>query len=134
MTKSKIKNLTVRGLILIIFLIIPLFHVTADQNGSYDFQKQSGLNAAGSAAGFVTGADTTPLDLIIATVLYSVLSLVGILFFAYLIYGSYLWMTSRGNDEKVKEATTTLTNSIIGLIITLGAYAITFFVINYFWK
>lgn len=116
-------------------IYFPLANVAAESSaGTYDFQKQSGLNVTGDAAGFTTGADTTPINSIIATVLYSGLSLVGIIFFAYILYGAYLWMTSRGNDEKIKDATTTLINSIIGLIVTLSAYVITYFLVNFFWK
>lgn len=131
MINSKLKNIIISGL-----LLCPQISLAANGAGTYslnDFQEKSGLDAAGKAAGFAIGANTTPVDSIIASVLYSGLSLVGILFFAYIIYGAYIWMTSRGNDEKVKSATTTLTNSIIGLIITLGAYAITYFLINFFW-
>lgn len=134
MTKTKIKNLVIRGVLSILILLALPSALAAESGGSYDFQKQSGLNAAGSAAGFAIGTESTPVNNIIATVLYSGLSLVGILFFAYIIYGAYIWMTSRGNDDKVKGATTTITNSIIGLIITLGAYAITYFLIQFFWE
>lgn len=120
-------------------LILPLasYQVSLAANpsdsGTYDFQKQSGLDASGQKAGFETGANATPLNSVISTVLYTGLSLVGIAFFAYLLYGAYTWMTSRGNDQKIKEATNTLINAIIGLIVTLGAYVITYFVVKYFW-
>lgn len=138
MTKNKTKNLVFSGLILTLLLIAPHYSSAAGSSaGTYDvnaFQENSGLDAAGKAAGFAIGGNTTPINTIISTVLYSGLSLVGILFFAYLVYGAYIWMTSKGNEEKVKAAATTLTNSIIGLIITLSAYAITYFLINFFWK
>lgn len=136
MAQNKLKNLIITSLTLIVVAIyFPLANAAAESSaGTYDFQKQSGLNATGNAAGFTTGAETMSIDSIIATVLYSGLSLVGIIFFAYIIYGAYIWMTSRGNDEKVKAATTTLTNSIIGFIITLSAYVITYFLVNFFWK
>jgi len=135
MGQNKLKNLIISGLIFTaVAVYFPLANVTAESTtGTYDFQKQSGLNATGNSAGFTTGAETTPLDSVMATVIYSGLSLVGIIFFAYILYGAYLWMTSRGNDQKIKDATTTLTNSIIGFIVTLGAYVITYFLINFFW-
>jgi hypothetical protein len=37
-------------------------------------------------------------------------------------------MTAGGNEEKVSKAKTTLYRAIIGLIITISAYAITYFV------
>lgn len=136
MAQNKIKNLIITSLVFtMVAIYFPLANVAAKSNtGTYDFQKQSGLNVTGNTAGFTTGAETTPINSIIATVLYSGISLVGIIFFAYILYGAYIWMTSRGNDEKVKEATTTLINSIIGLIITLSAYVLTYFLINFFWQ
>jgi len=57
-----------------------------------------------------------------------VLSFVGVLFFILVIYAGILWMTSQGNDQQVTKAKDLLTSAIIGLIITLAAYAITSFI------
>lgn len=56
------------------------------------------------------------------------LSLVGIAFFIFIIYGGYKWMLARGNEEDAKKAIDTIFSAIIGLIIVLFAYAITAFV------
>ena len=53
------------------------------------------------------------------------LSVVGILFLLWLIYGGYLWMTDMGNEDQVKKAKNIIRNSAIGLIVILCAYAIT---------
>jgi len=39
-----------------------------------------------------------------------------------------MWMTAQGNEDKVSKAKDMITQAIIGLAITLGAYAITAFV------
>ncbi|MFA5155716.1 MAG: pilin [Patescibacteria group bacterium] len=127
MPQQKLKNLINIGIIII--LSLAYFHISL----AYDFRQNSGLDATGDAAGFEIGANATPLNVIIGDVLYTVLSLVGIAFLAYLLYGSYTWMTSRGNEEKVKAATNTLVNSIIGLIVTLAAYALTYLIVSQFW-
>ena len=49
---------------------------------------------------------------------------------AYLIYGGYLWMTARGNEETLEKAKKIIRGSIIGIIIVFSAYAITYFVIS----
>lgn len=67
---------------------------------------------------------------IIATIINIVLSLLGIIFLALMIYGGFLWMTARGNETQVTKARDLITAAIIGLIIVLGAYAITYFVIS----
>jgi len=40
-------------------------------------------------------------------------------------------MMARGNDEQVKEAQNMIRRAIIGLLIIIGAYAITYFVFSY---
>ncbi len=52
------------------------------------------------------------------------LSLLGVVFISYTIYGGYLWMTAAGNEEKIKKAKDTIKSGVIGLIIVLGAAAI----------
>ena len=57
------------------------------------------------------------------------LGLTGIIFVLLIIYAGYQWMTAQGEEEPVKKAKATITNSVIGLIVILGAYAIYNFVI-----
>jgi hypothetical protein len=56
------------------------------------------------------------------------LSFIGIIFMVLIIYGGLLWMTARGNGQQVEKAQSLITQSFIGLIIILAAYAITTFV------
>ena len=56
------------------------------------------------------------------------LSLLGVIFVVYIIWAGYNWMTAGGNEEKVTKAKTTLTRAVIGLIITISAYSIWFFI------
>lgn len=58
------------------------------------------------------------------------LSVLGIIFVVMVVYAGYLWMTDAGGGEKVKKAKSLLGTAIIGIIITLAAYAIANFVIN----
>lgn len=67
---------------------------------------------------------------IISTVIQVFLSLLGIIFVILLVYGGYLWMNARGNEEQVKKAKDTIRMAIIGLVIVTSAYAITYFVFN----
>ncbi|MFA6322207.1 MAG: hypothetical protein WCX71_01870 [Candidatus Buchananbacteria bacterium] len=56
------------------------------------------------------------------------LSLLGILFLGLVIYGGAIWMTARGQEEKIDQAKDILKAAITGLIITLSAYGISYFV------
>ncbi len=115
-------------------VILPASAQNNAVNGTYNFANQSGLNAAGAAAGYDTGTSATSLESIISTIIYVVLSFVGVIFFVLLIYGAFIWMTAQGNEEQVKKASGIVKDSIIGLAITLSAYAISYFLISYFWK
>jgi hypothetical protein len=46
------------------------------------------------------------------------------------MYAGYLWMTARGNEQRLEKAKDTLTAAIIGLIIIAAAYAISYFVMS----
>jgi len=57
------------------------------------------------------------------------LSILSIIFIALLIYGGFLWMNARGNAEQVTKAQDLIKDAVIGLVIVIGAYAITYFVL-----
>jgi hypothetical protein len=112
-------------------LIIPFLALA--QTGTYNFNDQSGLSSTAAGAGYDISSSATSIEAIIGSVILSVISLVGVLFLVLVIAGAYTWMTARDNAEKVKKATNTITNALIGLVITLAAYAIAYFLINKFW-
>ena len=58
------------------------------------------------------------------------LAFVGVVFFVLMIYGGFLWMTSRGNDEQVKKSIEIIKTSIIGIIVIFLSYVITRLVIT----
>ena len=45
-----------------------------------------------------------------------------------IIYAGFEWMTAQGDEKKVDKAKDTLTRAVIGLIIIIAAYSITYFV------
>lgn len=64
----------------------------------------------------------------VGTVVKAVLSLVGTIFLLLTIYAGILWMTAQGNEDQVAKSKSIIQAAVIGLIITLAAYAITAFV------
>ncbi len=79
------------------------------------------------------GAGTAKLDkvepqTVIARVIEFVLSTVGIVFIALLVYGGFIFITAQGEEEKIKKAIYIIKPAIIGLIVILIAYSITYFV------
>jgi len=107
-----------RIIILTVFLLLFLLtgSVLAKDYGLKATQKAAGLSDAGS------------VPVIVGNVLGSVLSLVGVLFFALMLYGGIVWMMARGNQEDEKKALSTITAAIIGIVIVVSSYAITNFV------
>ncbi|MBD3311357.1 MAG: hypothetical protein GF349_02570 [Candidatus Magasanikbacteria bacterium] len=80
-------------------------------------------------AGYSAGTTETTFAETLGTVVKAALSLVGIIFTLLLVYAGYLWMTARGEEDKVNKATKIIQAAIVGLIITLAAYSITNFVV-----
>ena len=54
--------------------------------------------------------------------------LIAMIFVAYLIYGGILYITAAGDANKVKAAQTTLINAVIGLMLALFAFVITYII------
>lgn len=133
MRQSFLKNLIALGCAF--WLSMAVFSSALAQDvGTYNFASSSGLAASGEKAGYVIGENATTVEGIIGMIIYIVIGLVGVVFMAYMIYGGVTWMTAQGNQEKAKKAGKILSRSIVGLIITLAAYAISYFLINYFWQ
>jgi hypothetical protein len=89
------------------------------------------FNIAGKTAGgsYNTGRD---FNMVLGDAVLLVLSAIGVVFIVFMIYAGYLWTTANGNDQKVEKAKDILKESIIGLVVVVGAYAIAYFIINIF--
>ena len=87
----------------------------------------SELSKAGGASGLGKG-----IDVVIGAGINAALALVGLIFMILMIYAGYLWMTAQGEEEQVKKAQKIITAAIIGLIVVVSAYAITYMVTNKF--
>lgn len=97
---------------------------------AYDFETQSGLKETGGdqGAGYVSTNLATSLPGLIGRIIGILLGFIGVIFLGLMIYGGVTWMMARGNESEVDKAKKIIEQSIIGLIIVLAAYAITYFV------
>jgi hypothetical protein len=86
-------------------------------------------SAVGANAKVKTGLSS---DLVgtVGTVVKGILGLTGTIFLLLTVYAGILWMTAQGEEDQIKKATDIIKACTIGLIITLSAYSITFFVTN----
>jgi uncharacterized membrane protein YwzB len=81
-------------------------------------QAASGTYSQGSLASFI------------GKLISALLGAVGLVFLVLTIYAGILYMTAMGAPDKVKKAKDMLTQALLGLIIIVGAYALTSFVID----
>jgi len=79
-----------------------------------------------AASGYQTG--TTP-EFVVARIINIFLSFLGIIFICLIVYGGYLWMTAMGKEQQVAKGKDLITEAVIGLVIVVAAYAITYFIV-----
>ena len=100
----------------------PLVHADSPQG-----LLSAGLQGAGSASGY---SPTIGLSTLIGNLIQTVLGATGLVFIIITIYAGILYMTAAGDDTKVKKAKGMLIQAVIGLIIIVGAYSLTYYVVK----
>ncbi len=108
-----------RSAMLVVFglvLALPMFAFAADAN----------LSSVADGGGF-SDAD---LLTIIGRIINVFLGILGVICLILFIYAGAIWMTAGGDDKKVDKAKNILINAVVGLVITLSAYAISIFILN----
>ncbi len=70
------------------------------------------------------------LPLFIGNLIKVVLGVVGMIFLILTVYAGVLYMTAAGDDTKVKKAKAMLGQTVIGLVIIIGAYVLTDYIIT----
>ena len=110
-------------LIICSFLFVLNFNIV----NAYKFSDDSGIQKTAPGVGYdVKEKPEAALEGKISLAIRVLLSLLGVIFLIILIYGGFLWMTSRGNEQEITRAKSIIQNSIIGLAIVIAAYAITY--------
>jgi hypothetical protein len=119
------------------FLIALVVFATASLASPALAQQKSNINqllkdtAGPQGAGYDVSANpNTGLATVAGRVVNIFLSLLGIIFVCLVIYGGFLWMTAAGNEDQVEKAKKIISQSVIGLVIILSAWAIYTFIIS----
>jgi hypothetical protein len=119
------------GLALCMGMAVPAL---AQDDDSYDPISADDLlrveGGEGETIGDVAGLGEADLSTVIATIIRAILGFLGVVAVVIILWGGFLWMTSGGQDEKVRNARKLIIMGIVGLAIVLAAYAIASFVIN----
>lgn len=76
------------------------------------------------------GYDDTTLSESVGMIIKVFLGVLGVIFIILLIVAGFNWMTAAGDEEKIKKAMATIRMAIIGLVIIVSAYSITYFVFS----
>lgn len=100
----------------------------ANLQDAFSTANNSNLGTVAQGAGYDSSTDKDTAYTFVSSVIQVALSLLGVIFLVLMIYGGYLWMTDRGNADQVEKAKKIIQAAIIGLIIVLASYAITYFV------
>ncbi len=111
---------------LVAILILPYFVFAQQTTAPLDKLQKVGEDKGGYAP-----YSKTTFAVMAGTIIQAFLSLLGIIFIILILYAGYNWMTAGGDEEKIRKAKDTLWRAIIGLIITVGAYAIWNFISVY---
>ena len=114
----------------ILFSFMAILAVVFNVNAAYNFEDNSGIKELAPSAGYDL-TNTSP-DEYIGKILLFAFSFVGLIFMGLILYAGIQWMTAQGNTSQVSKAKDTLIKAIVGLVIIMAAYGITFLVVNTF--
>lgn len=123
-------NSVIKFIVIIIFIVTPVYSSMGQVVTDDTYQK---IFDQAEAFRYKTGyefQDEEGIATVVAKVIQAFLGLLGIIFVVLIVIAGNKWMNARGNEEKVEEAQETIRRAIIGLIITVSAYAITYFVFS----
>lgn len=111
---------------IIILIIVFIFSF-----GLTDFASaQYGLDETRTAAGLFTYDGEGGIPGLIGKIIGVALSFVGVAFLILMIYGGFVWMTARGKEQEITKAKETIISAVYGIVIVMGAYAVTYFIFN----
>ncbi|MFA6215832.1 MAG: hypothetical protein WC768_04665 [Patescibacteria group bacterium] len=106
--------------ILTVLFLLPIYHCQATTITDK-------MKGAISSVDLPSGGEDAALRIVGKTI-SAFLGLFGIIFMILVIYGGYKWMMASGREEEVKKAKDIIKQAVIGLIVVMMAYAISFFV------
>jgi hypothetical protein len=85
---------------------------------------QGGCDTQGCELKNPLGTDNTDPRVIIGQGIRTILGIVGSVALAVFIYGGILWLTSGGNEQRIKKGKDVILWATLGLVVIFAAYAI----------
>ena len=124
---NKINKFVVIGVIAMGLLLAPIFCSLADDSAQSDYGLGETASRAYDQPIGDLESDPTKISGVIVGI---VLAALGIMFMIQIIIGGISWMTASGNEEKITKAKKTIIHSALGLIIVIGAFALTNYILK----
>ncbi|MEI7619979.1 MAG: pilin [Candidatus Falkowbacteria bacterium] len=100
--------------------------VPSSAGGAWD--AQVGMDKIGEQYGEDSQSPTSLMAIIVRLINYSLI-LLGVIFLVLFVMSGYQWMTAGGNEDSIKTAKSRMTNAVIGLVVVLMSWTITYFVL-----
>lgn len=121
----------IKIIISLLFIFTPFFCLAGTGALSDDMRTElsnqwgsQGLNSEGIF-------EYNNVEVTVAKIIQAFLSLLGMIFIVLMLLGGYNWMTAQGDESKVEKAKSTIQRAVIGLIITVSAYSITYTIFKF---
>lgn len=115
------KFLKILAAIFLVFIFPILTYAQTDQGVGFDPYETFGESETLEEETGLGNAEPTIVASRIINVALGILGLFTLLLF---LYGGYIWMNARGNEEEVTKAKKILIGAVIGLVIILASYGI----------
>lgn len=106
------------------------FALVGSVNAAVDIGSGLAQDIAGQS-GYNVATDEYSLSQTIGSIIRTALGLIGTIFLVLIVYAGFLWMTAGGGEDNIKKAKNIIQSSVIGLVLVLSAYSITYFVMKY---
>jgi len=68
------------------------------------------------------------VGVLVARGVQTILSFLAVIFLVLTLIAGFKWMTAQGNEDQIKKASASIKAAIIGLVIVIAAYTITWFI------
>lgn len=93
------------------------------------WNSQIGMEEVGTSFGQESG-EVEDIRYQVVKIINLVLKILGILVIILILFAGFQWMTAAGNEDQVKKAQATLKNAIIGLVIIMLAWSVSYFIMR----
>ena len=124
------KNL--KKLAVTVFSFLILFQVfLASPVSAQLLNNTAGLDSMTIETKNAAGLGDMSIGQLVSSIIKIALGFLSIIFLVLIVMAGFKWMTAGGNEEQIKKSTATIKAAVIGLVIVLAAYTITYFIFTY---